>query len=490
MPQSARRVLIRKVLVLIVSLCVVAGITLACTKLVEVNVTTAALAYILGILVIAAAGGLVEAIVASLVAVACLNYFFMHPVGTFTIADPQNWVALFAFLVTSIVASQLSDHAKRRAQEAMERQQDLERLYALSRGILLTDPDQPAAKQIAHQIARAFEFRGVALFDRNSGEIYRAGPDDIVNIDETLRETAMQGTQFRDDERRVIVTSIRLGGEPIGSLAICGTLPPDTALQALCNLIAGGLEKMRAQHAASQAEAARQSQEFRYTLLDAIAHEFNTPLASIKTATSSILSGIVEKPDDMREMLSVVDEEADRLKRFVSDALQLARVDASRVQLNLEPQSIQQIIQALFEEMRPVTEGRLIALNLPSGLPCVVIDGVLMKLAIRQLVDNALKYSSHPAPVEISARSDQDEVIVSVGDRGHGIPESERAKIFEKFYRLSVDRSRVPGTGMGLTIARQIVEAHSGRISVESRSGGGSIFSVFLPLKGTAQVSA
>jgi len=468
---------------IVCALALISAITFVFFRLIRVNALTVGFSYLVAILVVATTWGAAEAIVASLLAVTCLNYFFMEPIGTFTIADPQNWVALFAFLVTSIIASQLSARAKRRAQEAMDRQQDLERLYALSRAILLTDPDQSPIKQIAHEIARAFDFRSVVLFDRNTGEIHRAGPEDIPDIDGKLREVALQGTQFQDEERQTIVTAIRLGGGPIGSMGICGSVLSDTALQALCNLVAGGLEKLRAQQAASRAEAARQSQELRSTLLDAIAHEFNTPLASIKTATTSILSGIVENPEDWKAMLNVVDEEADRLKRLVADALESARLDAGRVQLNLEPHAIDETVHSLREEMRPMTEGRLIALDVPSSLPPVAIDRALMKLAIRQLVDNALKYSSSCAPVEISARAVDKSLVITVGDRGHGIPESERTKIFEKFYRLPGDRSRVPGTGMGLAIARQIVEAHGGRISVNSREGGGSLFSISIPLK-------
>jgi two-component system, OmpR family, sensor histidine kinase KdpD len=466
---------------LLIGLGVVSGITYLLSHVVPVNATTAALAFLLTVLVIATAWGLTEAIVASLGAAVCLNYFFLPPVGTFTIADPQNWVALFALLVTSIVASRLSARAQRRTQEAMDRQQDLERLYALSRAILLTDPDHSATKQIAYQIARAFSFRGVALFDRNSGEINQAGPEDIADIDDKLHEVAINGTEFRDEARRVTVTAIRLGGEPIGSLGVCGTVLSDTALQALCILVAGGLERMRAQKVASRAEAARQTQEFKSTLLDAIAHEFNTPLASIKTATSSILTGIIENPEDWKDLLSVVDEEADRLSRFVGDALHLARVDAGRVQLNLESHSIGQIVHSLCEEMRTIAEGRLVCSDLPSTLPPVAVDGELMKLAIRQLVENALKYSSPPAPVAISARADESSLVISVTDRGPGIPETEQANIFEKFYRLAADRTRVPGTGLGLPIARQIVEAHGGHMSVESRAGGGSVFSISIP---------
>ncbi len=467
---------------IILSLVFISAITLVFVRVIPVNALTAGFAYFIAILVLAATWGAVESIAASVLAVTCLNFFFLPPLGTFTIADPQNWVAILAFLITSVVASQLSSRARRRAQEAMDRQQDLERLYALSRAILLTDPSQPTSKQVAHQIARAFDFRGVMLFERATGEIHRAGPEDIADIEDMLREAAMHGTQFQDDARHIQVAAIRLGGEPIGSLALGGTLLSDTVLQALCNLVAGGLEKARAQQAVSQAEAARQSQEFKSVLLDAIAHEFNTPLASIKTAASSILSGFVEDPKDVKDLLIVADKEADRLKRFVADALELARIDASRLELEKEPHAIQQIIHSLCEEMGSAAELRLVVSEPPQGFPLAPMDGKLIKVAIRQLVDNALKYSTPPAPVEISTRCDEGRIIVSVADRGHGIPEFARARIFDRFYRLPEDHSHIPGTGMGLAIARQIAEAHGGHISVEGREGGGSVFSFILPL--------
>jgi two-component system sensor histidine kinase KdpD len=467
---------------IVVSLALISAITFIFSRVIRLNALTVGFSYLVAILVLAASWGAVESILASLLAVACLNFFFLPPVGTFTIADPQNWIALFAFLVTSIVASQLAERARRRAQEAMDRQQDLEKLYALSRAILLIDPGQPAAKQIAHRVAQAFDFRGVMLFERATGEIYRAGPENIPEINDRLREAALQGTEFHDEERQIELAAIRLGGEPIGSLAICGTFLSDTALQALCNLVAGGLEKARAQQAISLAEAARQSQEFKSMLLDAIAHEFNTPLASIKTATSSILSGIVANPGDVEDMLSIADKEADRLKRFVADAVELARIDAARVELEMHPHAVNQVIRSLCKEMDPVTESRLTLSDLLQGMPFVPMDGKLMKLAIRQLVDNALKYSAPTSTVEISVSLDNNHLIVAVKDRGHGIPESARAKIFERFFRLPEDRSRIPGTGMGLAIARQIVEAHGGSISVHPREGGGSIFSIIIPV--------
>ncbi len=279
------------------------AVTFAYSRLIHVNATTVGFSYLVAILVIAAAGGLLEATVASIVAMLCLNYFFFSPVGTFTVADPQNWVALFAFLATSITASQLSARAKRRTREAVERQREMERLYALSRAILLTDTAQPIAKQIAHEIARTFDFPGVALFDRSTGEIYRGGPEDIPETDDKLRETAVQGTQFQDG------------------------VPPVV-------LVAVGLVRVRAQEAANLAKAARQSEELKSTLLDAIAHEFKTPLTSIKAAAGALLAEPPVESPEQRELVTIVDEEADRLARLVTEVIQMARIEGGKLQLN------------------------------------------------------------------------------------------------------------------------------------------------------------
>ena len=168
---------------LLLALSLIATITFVFFRLIHVNATSVGFFYLVAILVIATVGGFVEATVSSIFAMLCFNFFFFPPIGTLTIADPQNWVALFAFLVTALTASQLSDRLKQQRKEALDRQREMERLYALSRAILLTDTTQPTAKQIANQIANAFECPAVALYDRRTSEVYLAGPKAFPNID-------------------------------------------------------------------------------------------------------------------------------------------------------------------------------------------------------------------------------------------------------------------------------------------------------------------
>ncbi len=470
---------------LLAVLCLIGAITFLCFRLVPVNATTAGFVYLIIVLVVATAWGIVEATVASVVAMLCFNYFFLPPVRTLTIADPQNWVALFAFLATSIVASQLSARAKQRTRLAVDRQLEMERLYALSRAILLTEANRTAPKKIAHQIAQIFDLPAVALYDRDTGEVHHGGPEDLPAVDEELREAALRGTLFQNEAARTVVTAVRLGGEPIGSLAVRGSSLSDSALQAISNLVAIGLEKVRGQEAASRAEAARQSEELKSTLLDAIAHEFKTPLTSIKAAASALLSAPAPKPDEQRELVTVVDEEADRLGRLVTEAIQMARIEAGEVQLDKKLRSVAGLVARALQQMKPMTNGREITVEAAEDLPLVKVDAGLIELAIRQLLDNAVKYSPPGSPLSVMARRSESTLIIAVRDRGPGIPERNLARIFEKFYRgPGADRKAI-GTGMGLAITRDILRAHDGDVSVKSSPGQGSEFTLTLPFDAT-----
>jgi two-component system, OmpR family, sensor histidine kinase KdpD len=460
----------------------VAALTLLLFRLMHVNATTAGFFYLLAILFIATKGGIVESTVASVAAMFSFNFYFLPPVGTLTIADPQNWVALFTFLVTSLTASQLSARAKRRAQEAIDRQSEMERLYSLSRALLLADATQPMANQIVKQIALAFEFSSVALYVRASGEVFRAGFSGIHDLDLKMREAAVRSSVVRDDLAGLVVTPIRLGGEPIGSLAVSSGALSDAALQSLLNLVAIGLERAHSQSAVNRAEVARQSEELKSTLLDAIAHEFKTPLTSIKAVTTDLLS---ESAGDLRqqnrELISIADEAADRLSILVTDAIQLARIEGGTFRLNLGVHFVGSLVSGGIRRVKALMDDRAIDVVIPEDIPLVRVDAELIQMAIAHLLHNALKYSPRDSAISISARTDGEKVIIKVRDNGPGISEEEQSNIFEKFYRGKNER-HLKGTGMGLSIAREIVRAHGEEIGVTSKPGQGSEFFFSLPV--------
>ena len=470
----------RLALRLLLSLAGVAIVTFAAHSLIPINATTVGFAYLLLVLIIASTWGFLEALLASIAATLAFNFFFMAPIGTFTIADPQNWVALFSFLATSVIASRLSDTAKRRALDAVERQQDLERLYTFSRAILLIDSGEPFAKQLAQKLAEIFDVGALVLYDRRTAEFYRAGPSDFDGLDDQLREAALHGTSFSDAKRNRVILAVRLGSEPIASLALQGVQMPDSVLQGIANLVAIGVERAKAQELAHQIEAARQSEQLRTTLIDAMAHEFKTPLTSIKGATTSLLADPNQPIEARTELLSIANEEADRLKDLIDDAVEMARVDTANIDVHLELSDLEEIVREVVASMKTEIEDRKVEVICDAQLPAIGADRRLLKLAFKQLFDNALKYSPSGTPVTIRLCEADGMISVEVTDHGSGIPVQEQSRIFERFYRSPSVTHQIPGSGLGLSIAYSIVQAHHGDLRVRS-SPGETTFRMTLP---------
>jgi two-component system sensor histidine kinase KdpD len=467
-----------------IALMVLLGLTSVFRALGFANATTVALGLLLAVLAIATVWGLLEAIVASIAATLCFNYFFLPPVGTWTIADPQNWVALFAFLAVSIVASQLSERARRKALEAVEHQQETERLYTLSRLILLSGA---GATQVAgdavKQIRQAFDASSVVLFHRESEKIFRAGELEIPLSEQQLKEVALQGNVAEDAALNFVALPVSLGGKILGSLAIRGVSLSDGARQAIANLVAIALESAQSREVAGRAELMQQSEQFKATLLDALAHELKTPLTSLKAGTSALLSLMAGLSPNQRELISVIDEETDRLNRLVSEVIQLSRIEAGKLRLHREARSAEELIQTALEDSKRLLEGRKISVQARRDLPAVSADFSLLQTVLRQLIDNAAKYSAAGSPLRIAAEQDGNQVRISVADEGPGLNDQELSRIFEKYFRGAGTRELVPGIGMGLAIAREIVTAHGGRIWAESSPGRGTRLSFTLPVE-------
>jgi len=453
-----------------------------------VNATTVGFAYLLLVLVIATLWGFPEACVASIAATLTFNRFFFPPIGTFTIADPQNWVALFSFLTTALIASRLSTEAKSRALDALARQQDLERLYTFSRAILLIDKSDQFPSQLVRKLAEIFELAAVVLYDRRTEKFYRAGPAEFEGLDDQLRDAALQGTAFADAQHRRTITAVRLGSEPIAGLALETEQMPDSTLQGISNLIAIGLERARAQELESQVEAARHGEKLRTTLLDAMAHEFKTPLTSVLAATSALLDNPDQPPESRQELLRIADEEGRHLKELIEDTVEMGRLDTPEIRVEAEPADVGDLVREVVVSMQAAINGRPVQLICDERPPFIPVDRRLVKLAIRQLLDNAFKYSLPDRPVVVEVLDGSAMITVAVTDHGEGIPGPEQSRIFERLYRSPSVERRIPGSGLGLSIALNIARAHHGDLTVVSRPGE-TTFRLTLPVsrKGARQ---
>jgi two-component system, OmpR family, sensor histidine kinase KdpD len=467
---------------LLVSFAGVAIVTFVANRLIPVNTTTVGFAYLLLVLVIASAWGFLEAALASVLATLLFNFFFFPPIGKFTIADPQNWVALFSFLATSLIASRLSTMAKRRALEAIERQRDLEHLYAFSRAMLLIERAAPFPQQLLDRLAEIFELRAAVLYERSTDAFCRTGIPDIGfgDLEERLREAAVHGMSPSDLNRQPIIVAVRLASEPIASLALQSGMMPESVLQGIANLIAIGLERARAQGLAEQIEAARQSEQLRTTLIDAMAHEFKTPLTLIKAATTSLLASPDEPKDSRQEQLAIADEEAEHLRKLIDDAVEMARLDTTHIDVHPQISDVQETIRECVASMESEIDDRLLEIGCDNQPPNIAFDRRLIKLAIKQIIDNALKYSPADKPVAVRALASNGILTIEITDHGPGVPVEEQTRIFHRFYRSPSVKDQIPGSGLGLTIARSIAQAHKGDLTVTSRPGE-TTFRITLP---------
>ena len=462
----------------------VAVIVLIYVQKVHVNHTTVALTFLLGVLLVSAVWGLRVSIFMSVLATVAFNYYFLPPVRTFTIGDPQNWVALLAFLATATAASRIADRARRRTLDANRRRREVERLYAFTQQLLVAGNVVELVNTIPRRVVEAFEAQESALYLANKDEIYRSGPSSRALDGEELKAVMARGEVVIDAARQMCLTPVRLGVRPVGSVGLAGTVVARETLDALGSLVALAIERASAVEALGKAEAARREERLRTALLDSVTHELRTPLTAIKASVTSLLTQPQLTEAQRHELTAVIDEESDRLNRLIGEALEMAKLDAGEIELTREPCQIRDIVDAAIEETKHALATHPVEVRVSTSLPPVRADFSRVKQVLAHLLDNAAKYSPDGARIVVTSEVAGSALAISVADEGPGIDSFEQAMVFDKFYRGRDQRYRVQGTGMGLAIAKAIVEAHGGTIGVTSQLGKGSVFRFTLPLEG------
>jgi two-component system sensor histidine kinase KdpD len=472
----------------VLSIFIVAGIVFLYRQVIPANQTTVALSFLLAILAVSAVWGMAVSVFMSVVAVLTFNYYFLPPIGTFTIADPQNWVALAAFLFTSIMGSQLSARIRKEADEAHSRRREIERLYKFSQKLLGEGNVIQLMNAIPNYIVESFEAGASELFLPQKDKFYRSGFG-ASHLDEEKMKTAFLRDEMTiESQQSLYFIPVRLGVRAIGSLGISGAQLSRQTLDAVGSLVAIAIERARAVEQLGQTEAERQGERLKSALLDSVTHDFRTPLTSMKAAVTSLLANEKAGPAQRQELLSIINEECDRLNHLVEEAAEMARLEAGEIELHFAPTPVEEIIQEALTQMKSSLASRRVEVKVSPDLPPVQADPERTKDILVNLIDNANLYSGKEEPITVSAELAGDYVTISVADRGPGIDDFEQGMIFDKFYRGKDQRYLVRGTGMGLPIAKAIVAAHKGTISVTSQLGHGSVFSFTLPIfRGTEE---
>lgn len=453
-------------------------ITLVAFKI-HLNLTTAALLHLVAVVMIARHSGFWAASLVSAFAVVCQLYFLVPPVLTFVVSDPQNWVALVAFEYCALTVSSLSGQARRQTLAATERRKETEGLYDMSRRVLIMNRGQEPGPQLAALIQQVFHCESVGIFDAESNHFAAAGSA-AADLRERTKDAYIGAIDRFDASDSTRYCVLRMGVRPVGALTLRGGAIGEPVARALASLAAVALERSRSLEKESRAEAARQSEQLRTAVLDALAHDVKTPLTAIRAASSGLLEagGLASRQTGL---VTLIDNEAGRLDEITSRLLGMARLDEKEVRLKPRNLRLDLLVRDEVIAFKRRTPGRAIR---TSGLTADMVvsgDDHLLGVGLVQLIDNAIKYSAPHSAISISAERCGEEVILKVHNRGSVIPPADLERIFERFYRAAGTSHHVTGTGLGLSITRKIAAAHAGRVWATSDADKGTTFFLALP---------
>jgi two-component system sensor histidine kinase KdpD len=458
------------------------------------NATTVALTFLLVVLVTAATSRLYVAVVTSVASMLCLNFFFLPPVGTLTIADPQNLVALFVYLAVSLVASRLSHVARARTREAIGRRDELARLFDLSRDVLVMTASPDAVSHLARAIARRFdlEFVAIALPGPDGWSISSAGATDVLLSERELTDAFALATKTLEfdayartyaghgtttvDGYVIRLVPLRVGTKPIGMLAAAGRPVEAGTLDTLAGVVAIAIERAQFLDERKAGELTRQSEQLKTALLASMSHDLRTPLTAIRVAASNMKAPELSR-DDRLEQSDLVLSEVERLTRLFQNLLEMARIDAGGIVTEARWTHPSEIVAAARDQVEQALHRHHVDVTIDPDVP-VRLDPRLTATALAHLLANAAQYSPPGSTIELSARVGDDGLVIQVRDHGAGIAPADLPQLFERFYRGAGAKAHTSGTGMGLWIARGLLAVEDGRVWAENCADGGAQFTI------------
>ena len=444
----------------------------------HVKDSSAGFLFLLLVVIIALWLGFGAATVASILAVNCLNYFFITPILSFRIYHAEDWVALGAFEFTALLVSRLSSHAQLQARIARQQSADRQKLYQLTRGVLLLDPSRPASSQVLGLTQATLQTQSAALFDELNARTYSVGVM-TAELEAAARDTYLQGKEINDPVHGMWSRVLSLGGKAIGSVAVQSKDLNSEVVDAMASVAAIAIERSRSLDRASRAETAKHSEQLRTAVLDSLAHAFKTPLTTILAASSGLLEAKTLNGMEL-ELITLIDHESERLNKLATQLLRTARLDEGRVRPT-ERCDLRDLTSNILRDLSWELAGRPVTTQIPDLARTVRGDRELIAMGIAQLVDNAAKYSTPGSVITISAEHRGKETVLAVHNDGPVIEMEDREKIFDRFYRGKGTEHLAAGTGIGLSVTRRAAEAHGGRVWVDSEKGRGTTFYFALP---------
>lgn len=501
--------------------------------------------YLLPVLALASMRGRYASILASLVAFLAFDFFLVPPLYVFTINRVEEWVALFVFLVTAILTSQLAVALRERALEASRRERETRMLYDLVRvtnretepeyqfhtiaqavvdvlsswGVYdcaILQPDaagtlhvQASAYQPAEQITLSSDEKAIAAWVMAHGRTMGLYDDGMLASSTSARfvqRVVVRSTAAgRAVGRSLRLIPLKLGEKVVGVLRLrvledprrllreerleeqhAHSTTPASFFWTFLDQVTALIERARLQRENLHIEVLQRTDVLRAALLSSVSHDLRTPLTSIKASASSLLQqDVVWDEEARRGFAQAIEHEADRLNRLVGNLLDMSRIEEGALKPDKEEYSLTALIHDVLGRLELLLRGRKVHTHLPQDdLLLVEVDYLEIDQVLTNLIENAVRYTPAGLPIDVNAHKEGEEVIMSVADRGPGIPVGDLVRVFDKFYRVLNGQHPVgspTGSGLGLAVCKGLIEAHSGRIWAEQREGGGLVVFVVLP---------
>lgn len=472
------------------------------------GISSVALVFLVGVLASAVRYGLFPSLFAAFAGVLAYNFFFLPPLYTFTIADPENVVALFAFAIVAVIASNLAARLRAQAIAARARARVTEELYLFSRKLAGAASLDDLIWASVYEIALLLKVNVVVLLPRDGRLVLMGGYPPEDRLDEAdfaaaqwsfeKNHPAGRGADTLPGAKRLFIP-MRTGRGAVGVIGIDSDrdgplLRPEESrlLDSLSDQTALAIERVHLVADIEKARLAEETDKLRQALLTSISHDLRTPLASIiGSATSLAAHGDEIDPPVRISLLRTIQEEGERLNRFIGNLLDMTRLESGSLKPNTDLVDVSDLVGAALQRAQKILSGHKVEIAFGSGLPMLSVDMVLMEQVLFNLLDNAAKYARAGTKITIAARRESDHVSITVSDEGEGIPPADAEQIFDKFYRVHRGDRQRAGTGLGLAICRGFVEAMHGTITAANRTDGhGAIFTLKFPIPPTPEIEA
>ena len=440
----------------------------------SINLTSDVLFFLVAVIAVALVGGFIPAVLEAIAGSLLLNYYFTPPLHRWTIAEANNALALGIFVAVGLVTSSVVDGAARRSKQAARASAESEVLVTAAGSVLR---GQQALAAVLDRVREAFGMESVTLLERASRSSGPAGGARGPSVGWMAAATSGTPAVARPEDADVDV--------PITdtlTLALRGRALPAGDRRVLGAFAAYAAAALEQQRLAAEAEAARpiaEADRMRTALLAAVSHDLRTPLASAKAAVTSLRSHDIQwAQEDRDELLATADESLDRLAHLVDNLLDMSRLQAGALALFPRPTDLEEIVSRSLDDLGP--SARAVMVEIPEDLPEVRVDPAILERVIANLTANALRYSPTGSPPLLRASALGDRVELRIVDRGPGIPEADRDRVFVPFQRLG-DTDNTTGVGLGLALSRGLTEAMGGTLEPEETPGGGLTMSISLP---------